>query len=87
MDLVLFAQLIKVIADLFVWIVIASVILSYFMAPYHPVRQALDRIVEPFLAPIRRILPGGGMFDFSPIVLVLAVELVSRILISLLISN
>jgi YggT family protein len=86
MNFLLMAQLIKVIADLFVWIVIASVILSYFMSPYHPVRQALDRIVEPFLAPIRRVLPGGGMFDFSPIVLVLAVELVSRLLINLFLS-
>jgi YggT family protein len=80
------AQLIKVVSNLFIWIVIASIILSYFMAPYHPVRQALDRIVEPFLAPIRRLMPNTGAIDFSPIVLVLAVELVSRILINLLLS-
>ena len=81
MDFYLLVQLIKVVADLFVWIVIASVILSYFMSPYHPVRQALDRIVDPFLAPIRRILPSAGAFDFSPLVLILAVEFISRLLI------
>jgi YggT family protein len=86
MDLILFAQLIKVIADVFVWIVIASVILSYFMSPYHPVRQALDRIVDPFLAPIRRFVPSAGGFDFSPLILIIAVELISRFLIGIFIS-
>jgi YggT family protein len=77
---------IRVVSELFVWIVIASVILSYFMSPYHPVRQALDRIVEPFLTPIRRVVPSAGMFDFSPLILILAVELVKTLLISILIS-
>lgn len=78
---------INVVSELFVWIVIATVILSYFMSPYHPVRQALDRIVDPFLAPIRGVLQGRtGMFDFSPIILILAVELVKSILIRILIS-
>jgi YggT family protein len=78
--------LIRVVAELFVWIVIANVILSYFMSPYHPVRQALDRIVDPFLAPIRRVIPSAGMFDFSPLILILAVELIKTLLISIFIS-
>ncbi len=76
--------LIRVIADLFVWVVIASVLLSYFISPYHPVRQALDRIIEPFLAPIRNIVPTAGMIDFSPIILILAVQFVKLILVGLL---
>ncbi|MBI5841020.1 MAG: YggT family protein [Chloroflexi bacterium] len=80
------AVLVRVVAELFVWIVIASVILSYFMPPYHPVRQALDRIVEPFLAPIRRVVPTAGMIDFSPMILIIAVELIKTILISIFIS-
>jgi YggT family protein len=76
--------LISRIADLFVYIVIATVILSYFVSPYHPVRQALDRIIEPFLAPIRRIVPAAGMIDFSPIILILAVQFLKLILVGLL---
>ncbi|MEW6401925.1 MAG: YggT family protein [Chloroflexota bacterium] len=86
MDFALLAQLIKVIADLFVWIIIASVILSYFISPYHPVRQALDKILDPFLTPIRRVVPSAGMFDFSPLILILAVELISRLLIGIFLS-
>jgi YggT family protein len=77
---------IQIVSTLFVWIVIASSLLSFFLPPYHPVREALDRIVEPFLDPIRRMVPTAGMFDFSPLILILAVEFFSRILIAILVS-
>jgi YggT family protein len=80
------ALFIKIIAELFTWIVIASAILSFFLPPYHPVREALDRIVEPFLNPIRSVVPMAGMMDFSPLILIIAVELISRVLISILLS-
>jgi YggT family protein len=75
---------INMISQIFVWIVIASALLSFFLPPYHPVREALDRIVDPFLNPIRHVLPMAGTLDFSPLVLILVVQLIARILISLL---
>jgi YggT family protein len=51
--------------------------LGYFLSPYHPVRTALDRIVEPLLAPIRRIVPTLGMLDISPMVLIILVIIIS----------
>ncbi len=86
MSLTFLARLIRVIAEIFIWIVIASALLSYFLSPYHPVRQFLDRILEPFLNPIRRVIPAAGMFDFSPLVLTLAVWIVSQILIQIILS-
>lgn len=77
---------VQVVANVFTWVVIASVLLSYFLDPYHPIRQALDRIVDPFLAPIRRLVPSAGMFDFSPMILILLVWLLSRFIISILSS-
>ncbi len=77
---------IRVISQTFVWIVIASALLSFFLAPYHPIREALDRIVAPFLNPIRNLMPNTGGLDFSPLILVLAVEFISRILVSILLS-
>lgn len=65
-------------------LVIAHVLLSYFMSPYHPVRQTIDRLVDPLLSPIRGILPQTGMLDFSPLVLLILVQVVQRLLISLL---
>jgi len=86
MNLFFLAQFIQTIATVFIWVVIASSILSFFMSPYHPVRESLDRIIAPFLNPIRRMMPATGMFDFSPLVLIILVEIVSRILIALILS-
>ena len=78
--MVLVAQFIDAVAQILILLVIISVILSYFMSPYHPVREAIDRIVEPMLMPIRRVVPLVGMLDFSPLILILLIELIDRIL-------
>jgi YggT family protein len=66
------------------YLVIAEVILSYFMSPFHPVRQFINRIVGPLLNPIRRVLPTFGGLDFSPFLLMIIVQLVQNILIRLI---
>jgi YggT family protein len=79
-------RLINILAQVLVLLIIVKVVLSYFMSPYHPVRQTIDRIVEPMLAPIRRILPPLGMIDFSPLVLLLLIQVLRSVLINLLLS-
>jgi YggT family protein len=76
--------LIVLIIRLFSILIIIHVVLSYFMSPFHPIRQTIDRIVEPMLAPIRRVIPPVGGIDFSPIVLLLLVQLVGTVLVNLL---
>ena len=67
--------------EVYIWVVIISVLLSWFIQdPYHPVRQGVDNLVRPLLEPIRRIMPNTGMFDFSPIILIILLQLVSNIL-------
>ena len=78
--------IITVVSNLFIYIVIASSLLSFFMPPYHPVREALDRILDPFLTPIRRVVPMAGTLDFSPLILIIAVQLLSRFLVAIFIS-
>ncbi|MBX3046537.1 MAG: YggT family protein [Anaerolineales bacterium] len=75
-------QAIALIFDILSWIVIIDVVLGYFMDPYHPLRRALDRIVEPMLAPIRRLLPPTGMLDFSPLILLILLQLLSVVVIN-----
>lgn len=67
-------------------LVLAHVILSYFMDPYHPVRHGVDSIVQPMLNPIRRVVPLVGMLDFSPIVLIILIQIVFGVLIRILFS-
>jgi YggT family protein len=67
-------------------LLIAYVILSYFMDPYHPVRRTVNQIVNPILDPIRRVLPQTGMIDFSPLVAIILVQIIEFILERILIS-
>jgi len=62
------------------WLVLVSVILSYFMDPSHPIRRSIDSVVEPMLAPIRRIVPLIGALDFSPLVLLILIQVLRNII-------
>ena len=77
-------QVVNLFAELLILLVILSAILSYFMDPYHPVRRGVDNIVEPLLAPIRRVIPPLGVIDISPLILILLIQLASRLVIGLL---
>jgi YggT family protein len=82
--MVVVAVIIHRIFQLLSLLVIVQVVLSYFMSPFHPFRQFIDRLVEPMLAPIRRILPQTGMLDFSPLVLIILLQVIDTILTSIL---
>lgn len=69
--------------EFFTWVVVANSILSFFLPPFHPVREALERIVGPFLNPIRNTMPSAGGLDFSPLILILLIQFVSILLRSL----
>lgn len=75
---------ISALSQLLVLLVIVSVILSYFMDPYHPIRRSIDSVVEPMLAPIRRVVPLIGMLDLSPLILIILIQVISNILIRIL---
>ena len=75
---------INLVVQMITLLVIVQVFLSYFLSPYHPLRQNLDRIVEPMLRPIRRIVPPAGVLDFSPLVLLVLLQLSGKIMIALL---
>ncbi|MCK5646596.1 MAG: YggT family protein [Anaerolineales bacterium] len=75
---------IQLASNLATLVLLADIIVKYFLDPFHPVRAALDSIVNPFLNPIRKILPSTGMADFSPIVLWLLIQVVERILVQIL---
>ena len=80
----LIVSVILVIRNILELLVIVSVILSYVMDPYHPVRRWVDSIVEPMLMPIRRVVPLIGMLDISPIILIILIRIISNLIINLL---
>ena len=71
------------------WIVIVQVILSWLYAfnVINPgsgfmrtLTDALEKITAPLYRPIRKVLPDFGGIDFSPLVLLLAIAIVSKLL-------
>ena len=78
------ALFIRSISQLLVLLVVISVILSYFLDPYHPIRRSIDSVVEPMLSPIRRVVPLIGVLDLSPLILIILLQVVSNLLVSLL---
>ena len=78
--------IISALQQILILLVILSVIISYFLDPYHPLRRGLDRLVEPMLNPIRRVVPLVGMLDFSPLVLIILIQIVGSLLVRLLIT-
>lgn len=80
------ALFISSISQLLVLLVIASAILSFFMDPYHPIRRSIDSVVGPMLEPIRRVVPLVGALDFSPLILIILIQVVSNLLIRFLLT-
>jgi len=80
------ALFIRSISQLLVLLVVVSVILSYFMDPYHPIRRSIDSVVEPMLAPIRRVVPLLGVLDLSPLILIILIQLLSNLIIRVLLT-
>jgi YggT family protein len=75
--------------DLYVWLLIASAILSWLIAFnvvntrnqfVNGVAEFLYRITEPALRPIRQFLPSFGGLEISPIILILIIMLIQRII-------
>jgi YggT family protein len=80
------AGLIHRIFQLLILVIIIHAVLSFFMDPYHPVRRTLNRIVDPLLFPIRRIIPPVANLDLSPIVLIILLQILDMVLYRLIAS-
>ena len=81
-------SIIDMILQVLVWIIIAQVIISWLVAFnvintqsnfVRTLLDALDRLTAPLYRPIRRIMPDFGGIDFSPIVLILAIQILRKV--------
>lgn len=81
--------LIDTILGIFVWLLIASAVLSWLVAfnvvntrnrAVYVIGDFLYRLTEPLLRPIRNLLPNMGGMDFSPVVLILLIFFVRNLL-------
>jgi YggT family protein len=59
--------------QLYMWVIVISALITWVQPnPYNPVVIFLERITEPVLRPIRRVLPPVGL-DISPVIAIFAI--------------
>lgn len=72
--------LILSLTNVFALIIIINVLLSWVSPdPRNPIVQLLALISYPITEPIRRVVPPFGMFDFSPFIAIIALQVVYAI--------
>jgi YggT family protein len=71
---------IAMVITLYIWVVIISAVLSWLIAfdvvnrrnrAVYTIADSLNRLTEPALRPIRKVLPDLGGLDISPVILIL----------------
>lgn len=77
-----FAELLNQLINIFFYAVIALTILSWISPLAHgPLIEILVRISEPLIKPIRGMLPSIGGLDFSPLILIICLKLLTMLLV------
>ena len=81
--LIAIAKILDILFTVYTWIIIAQAIISWVRPdPFNPIVRFLHAVTEPVLRPIRRYLPvSWGGFDFSPLVVLLAIIFLQEFLI------
>lgn len=83
------AQVVDTVLTILYWLIIVRALLSWVNPdPFNPIVQFLQTVTEPFLYPIRRILPSSFRFglDLSPLIAVLLIFFLRAFLVKTLID-
>ncbi|MEJ2040157.1 MAG: YggT family protein [Desulfosarcinaceae bacterium] len=78
------ALVLNMVLTLYMWIIIARAVLSWVNPdPYNPIVRFIHNITEPVLYQIRRRVPllFGG-FDFTPIIVLVAIAFLQMLVVS-----
>ncbi|MCK0744551.1 YggT family protein [Chromohalobacter nigrandesensis] len=79
------AGVLSAILDIYFFALIIMIILSW-VAPQasHPGAILVHQLVEPIMAPVRKVIPPLGMIDLSPIVVFIAISLIDSLVVGAL---
>lgn len=79
------AFLVDTVFSLYIMAVMLRFLLQWARADfYNPLSQFLVRITQPLLHPLRRLVPGWGGIDFSAVVLMIALQMISLALLMMI---
>lgn len=71
---------IRLLCEVLTIAIFLRIILSWFLTRPNTLSILLEKITEPILAPLRRIIPKIGMFDFTPMVAIILLQLIASLL-------
>jgi len=74
-------NIVNIFFNVYQLVLIAYAILSYLPDVRGPWVDALGRLVEPVLIPLRRVIPPLGGFDLSFLALLIIIQVVQRMII------
>lgn len=75
------ASLVVMVGQVYQFVLLARVLISWVQVdPYHPAVQFLYQLTEPVLEPIRRVLPQTMGLDFSPIIAMILIQIVTEVI-------
>ncbi len=82
----LLREVLGIVFQVWSFLLLAWVILSWIPSidRNHPVVQTVERLVEPTIRPFRRLLPGLGPIDISPLIAIAVYQIVYHLLDSML---
>ena len=80
-----FGTIIWMFVELYSFVILARVLMSWVnIDPYSPLARVIFDLTEPVLAPVRNMLPPSAGLDFSPIIVMVLLQILGQILISML---
>ncbi len=74
------AKLLALLINVYLFSILAVILLSWFSKGYHPISALLYRLTEPALKPARRFIPPIAGIDLSPMVVILALFVAEMLL-------
>ncbi len=79
-----FAAMIALFIQLYSFVILARVLMSWLnVDPYSPVARLIFDLTEPLLAPVRNLMPPAYGMDFSPIIVMVLLQVFGQILVSM----
>jgi len=90
MNAALLANLITRLVDLYVLLIVVWAIFSWFnhsKGVLNDLYKVLDSLVSPYINLFKRFVPALGGIDFTPIIAIILLEVVSRLLVEVLIRG
>jgi YggT family protein len=80
-----FAAIFALLVQLYSFVILARVLMSWVrIDPYSPLARTIYDLTEPVLAPVRNLLPPAGGLDFSPIIVIILLQVLGQFIVTAL---